>query len=60
VRRELEPVNRGEGVETHAPSSTVELATVSDWKTVYFTSRINLSSLNVKVPGIPVPVAKTL
>jgi hypothetical protein len=56
----LEPVDCGEGVETHAPSSIVELATVSDWKTLYFASRVNLGSVNVKVPGIPVPVAKKL
>jgi hypothetical protein len=29
-----------------------------DWKTLYFTSRGHLGSVNVKIPGIPVPVAK--
>ncbi len=27
-----------------------------DWKTIYFTSRNHLGSVNVKIPGIPVPV----
>jgi gluconolactonase len=27
-----------------------------DWKTLYFTSRNHLGSVNVKIPGIPVPV----
>ena len=29
-----------------------------DWKTLFFTSRTMLGSVNVKIPGIPVPVAK--
>jgi gluconolactonase len=28
----------------------------NDWKTMYFTSRNHLGSVNVKIPGIPVPV----
>jgi hypothetical protein len=31
-----------------------------DWKTLYFTSRTNLSSDNVKIPGVPVPVPKKI
>lgn len=27
-----------------------------DWKTIYFTSRTHLGSVNVNIPGIPVPV----
>jgi gluconolactonase len=30
----------------------------NDWKTLYFTSRSNLMTINLKVAGIPVPVAK--
>jgi gluconolactonase len=30
----------------------------NDWKTLFFTSRTTLSSVNVKIAGIPVPVAK--
>jgi gluconolactonase len=29
-----------------------------DWKTLFFTSRVHLGSVNLKIPGIPVPVAK--
>ena len=29
-----------------------------DWKTLYFTSRVHLGSVNVKIPGIPVPKKK--
>jgi gluconolactonase len=30
----------------------------NDWKTLFFTSRVHLGSVNLKVAGIPVPVAK--
>jgi hypothetical protein len=29
-----------------------------DWKTLFFTTRNTLGSVNVKIPGIPVPIAK--
>jgi gluconolactonase len=29
----------------------------TDWKTLYFTSRNHLGSVNVKIPGIPVPTS---
>jgi len=29
----------------------------ADWKTLYFTSRNHLGSVNVKIPGIPVPTS---
>jgi hypothetical protein len=29
-----------------------------DWKTLFFTTRNTLGSVNVKIPGIPVPVPK--
>ena len=29
-----------------------------DWKTLYFTSRNHLGSVNVNIPGIPVPNPK--
>jgi sugar lactone lactonase YvrE len=28
-----------------------------DWKTLYFTSRTHLGSVNVKIPGLPVPAS---
>jgi len=30
----------------------------NDWKTLFFTSRTTLGSVNLRVAGIPVPVAK--
>jgi gluconolactonase len=30
----------------------------ADWKTLYFTSRNHLGSVNVKIPGIPVPTPR--
>ena len=30
----------------------------NDWKTLFFTSRVHLGSVNLKIAGIPVPVAK--
>ena len=29
-----------------------------DWKTLFFTRRVHLGSVNLKIAGIPVPVAK--
>jgi gluconolactonase len=29
-----------------------------DWKTLFFTSRVHLGSVNLKIAGTPVPVAK--
>ena len=29
-----------------------------DWKTLYFTTRSTLFSVNVKIPGVPVPAVK--
>ena len=41
-----------------APATTNIAFGGDDWKTLYFTSRNHLGSVNVKIPGIPVPVAK--
>jgi gluconolactonase len=30
----------------------------SDWKTLFFTNRDRLGSVNVKIPGMPVPAMK--
>jgi hypothetical protein len=30
----------------------------NDWRTLFFTTRNTLGSVNVKIPGIPVPVPK--
>jgi gluconolactonase len=43
----------------HGASATTNIAFGGDdWKTLYFTSRNHLGSVKVKIPGIPVPVAK--
>ena len=39
-----------------APATTNIAFGGDDWKTLYFTSRNHLGSVNVKIPGIPVPV----
>jgi len=41
-----------------APATTNIAFGGDDWKTLYFTSRGHLGSVNVKIPGIPVPVGK--
>jgi gluconolactonase len=41
-----------------APATTNVAFGGDDWKTLYFTSRNHLGSVALKIPGIPVPVAK--
>jgi gluconolactonase len=41
-----------------APATTNIAFGGTDWKTLYFTSRNHLGSVRVKIPGIPVPVAR--
>ncbi len=41
-----------------APATTNIAFGGDDWKTLYFTSRNHLGSVNVKIPGIPVPAPK--
>jgi hypothetical protein len=40
------------------PATTTIAFGGDDWKTVYFTSRTHLGSVNVKIPGVPVPLPK--
>jgi gluconolactonase len=43
----------------HSAPATTNLAFGGDdWKTLYFTSRNHLGSVNVKIPGVPVPAQK--
>jgi len=43
----------------HGDPATTNLAFGGeDWRTLYFTSRSTLFSVNVKIPGVPVPVKK--
>ncbi|MGE5269041.1 MAG: SMP-30/gluconolactonase/LRE family protein [Thiohalocapsa sp.] len=41
-----------------APATTNIAFGGPDWKTLYFTSRNHLGSVQVKIPGIPVPVGR--
>lgn len=42
----------------HGAPATTNLGFGGDnWKTIYFTSRTHLGSVNVNIPGIPVPVS---
>ena len=47
------------GRVVHGAPATTNLAFGgNDWKTLYFTSRNHLGSVNVKIPGVPVPAQK--
>ena len=55
----LDPKGRKLGHIVHGQPQTTNLAFGGpDWKTLYFTNWNFLGSVNVKVPGVPVPVAK--
>ena len=41
-----------------APATTNLAFGGADWKTLYFTSRNHLGAVNVKIPGISVPVGR--
>jgi len=54
----LDPQGKKLGRIVHGQPATTNIAFGGDdWKTLYFTSRVHLGSVNLKVPGIPVPVA---
>ena len=47
------------GLVNHGATATTNLAFGgNDWKTLYFTSRNHLGSVNVNIPGNPVPAVK--
>ena len=55
----MDPSGKKLGRIVHGAPATTNLAFGgSDWKTLYFTSRGHLGSVNVKIPGIPVPAQK--
>ncbi len=55
----MDPKGKKLGRVVHGASATTNLAFGgADWKTLYFTSRNHLGAVNVKIPGIPVPVGK--
>jgi gluconolactonase len=55
----LDPKGKKLGRIVHGQPQTTNLAFGGpDWKTLYFTNWNFLGSVNVKIPGVPVPVAK--
>jgi gluconolactonase len=53
----LDPKGRKLGRIVHGYPATTNIGFGgADWKTLYFTSRNQLGAVNVKIPGIPVPV----
>jgi gluconolactonase len=55
----MDPTGKKLGRIVHGAPATTNIAFGGDdWKTLYFTSRNHLGSVNVKIPGVPVPVAK--
>jgi len=55
----LDPRGRKLGRIVHGQPATTNVAFGGDdWKTLYFTTRSTLFSVNVKIAGVPVPVKK--
>ncbi len=55
----MDPAGKKLGRIVHGASATTNLAFGGDdWKTLFFTTRGELGSVRVKIPGIPVPATK--
>jgi gluconolactonase len=55
----MDPQGKKLGRIVHGHPSTTNIAFGGDdWKTLYFTSRTHLGSVNVKIAGLPVPTSK--
>ena len=55
----MDPRGKKLGRIVHGAPATTNIAFGGDdWKTLYFTSRNHLGSVNVKIPGLPVPTPK--
>jgi gluconolactonase len=55
----LDPTGKKLGRIVHGKPATTNVGFGGDdWKTLYFTSRDMLGAVNVKIAGVPVPVAK--
>jgi gluconolactonase len=55
----LDPKGKKLGHIVHGESATTNIGFGgNDWKTLFFTTRSTLGSVNLKVPGTPVPVPK--
>jgi gluconolactonase len=56
----MDPQGKKLGRIVHgAPATTNMGFGGDDWKVLYFTSRNHLGSVNVRIPGVPVPTRKT-
>jgi gluconolactonase len=55
----MDPSGKKLGRIVHGQPATTNMAFGGDdWRTLYFTSRTHLDSVNVKISGVPVPVPK--
>ena len=55
----MDPTGKKLGRIVHGANATTNMAFGGDdWKTLYFTTHHTLGSVNVKVPGVPVPAPK--
>jgi gluconolactonase len=55
----MNPQGKKLGRIVHGQPQTTNMAFGGDdWKTLYFTTRSTLGSVNVKIPGVPVPAPK--
>jgi gluconolactonase len=55
----MDPQGKQVGRIVHGAPATTNIAFGGDdWKTLYFTSRNHLGSVNVKLPGLPVPAQR--
>jgi gluconolactonase len=55
----LDPKGKKLGRIVHGQPATTNVGFGGDdWKTLFFTTRVSLGSVNVKIPGIPVPIPK--
>ena len=55
----IDPKGRKLGRIVHGQPATTNLGFGGDdWKTLFFTSRVHLGSVNLRIAGTPVPVAK--
>jgi gluconolactonase len=55
----LDPKGKKLGRIVHGQPATTNVGFGGDdWKTLFFTTRVSLGSVNIKIPGVPVPVAR--
>ena len=55
----MDPTGKKLGRIVHGQAATTNVAFGgADWRTLYFTTRSSLFSVNLKVPGLPVPVKR--